>query len=396
MEFNQNDPTILCLDINSCFATIEQQANPNLRNKPVAVAAYTTNSGCILAASVTAKTLGIKTGMSVGEAKRIYPRLKVLLPDPPKYRFIHKKIFHILKSYSSEVAPKSIDEFVFKIDLKDPVTSSFEIKKKIKEEVGEYITVSIGVSTNRYLAKVASNLKKPDGLSQINKDNFRDIFSKLKLTDLTGIKKANASRLKLYNINTVIDFYDAPVWKLKLAFGGIGGLYWFTRLHGFEIDDYKSTRKTYGNSYAPPPNKAHLKYEIISKLCQKTGSRLRRDNMIAMGVHLAISFRDGTYWHKSMKTKRAIFGNEDIYKEVINLLKSSPDNELPRVIAINVFNLLKSKNLQLDIFSDEIKKTNLSKATDAINKKWGLYTIYNARMTNDPTVVQDRISFGQL
>lgn len=396
MEFNQSDPTILCLDINSCFATIEQQANPNLRNKPVAVAAYTTNSGCILAASVTAKTLGIKTGMSVGEAKRIYPRLTVLLPDPPKYRFIHKKILHILKGYSSEVVPKSIDEFVFKIDLKDPVTASLEIKKKIKEKVGEYITVSIGISTNRYLAKVASNLKKPDGLSQINKDNFRDVFSKLKLTDLTGIKRANASRLKLYKINTVIDFYDAPVWKLKLAFGGIGGLYWFTRLHGFEIDDYKSTRKTYGNSYAPPPNKAHLKYEIISKLCQKTGSRLRRDNMIAMGIHLAISFRDGSYWHKSMKTKRAIFGNEDIYKEVINLLKWSPDTELPRVIAINVFNLLKSENLQLDIFSDEIKKTNLSKATDTINKKWGMYTIYNARMTNDPTVVQDRISFGQL
>lgn len=399
MEFNGIIPTIIHLDINSCFATIEQQANPKLRNTPIAVAAYTTNSGCILAASVDAKKLGIKTGMRVAEAKKIFPRLKVLLPDPPKYRFVHKKIKRILDAYSDNVIPKSIDEFVFHLGLPHNTDISqvcLEIKERIKKEVGEYITVSIGISTNRYLAKIASNLKKPDGLSEINKDNYIYIFSKLSLTDLTGIKKGNSNRLNLYGIKTVQQFYNAPVWKLKLAFGGIGGLYWHTRLHGFEVDDFKTTRKTYGNSYAPPPNKAHLKFEILSKLCQKTGFRLRRAGLISQGVHLSISFRDGSFWHKGVKSKRAIFESGDIYKEALNILSECPNNDLPRVIAVNVFNLSSDKTLQLDIFSDQVKKTNLTKAMDSINQKWGDFCLHPARMTSDSTIVQDRISFGQL
>ena len=409
MEFNQLQPNIIHLDINSCFATIEQQANPNLRNKPIVVATYTTNSGCILAASVTAKKLGIKTGMRVKEAKAIYPRVIVLEPDPSKYRFIHKKIFKILKSYSFDVTPKSIDEFVFTLHRKvTPCGAAIEIKERIKKEVGEYITVSIGISTNRYLAKIASNLQKPDGLSEINKNNFKEVFTKLKLIDLTGIKKGNSNRLNLYNIKTVLDFYDAPVWKLKLAFGGIGGLYWNTRLHGYETDPTSPSlrdevkQKTYGNSYAPPQNKAHLKLEILSKLCEKTGSRLRNAGLVANGIHLAINYRDGSFWHKSQKINKNIFENNDIYKEAINLLKQSPETELPRVIAVNVFNLQSNQNLQLNIFNDEvgfhdqIKKSHLAGAIDVINNKWGLYTIHSARMESDPTVVQDRISFHQL
>jgi DNA polymerase-4 len=402
MEFNGIKPTVIHLDINSCFATIEQQANPNLRDKAIAVAAYTTNSGCILAASVTAKRMGIKTGMSVGDAKQIHPRLIVLTPDPPKYRFVHKAIKKILKDYSSNVIPKSIDEFVFHLDLPSEADArwvSCEIKQRIKKEVGEYVTVSIGISTNRYLAKIASNLQKPDGLSLIDEDNYLEVFQKLKLTDLTGIKKGNSARLKLYGINTVVEFFNAPVWKLKLAFGGIVGLYWHTWLHGFETCPSLRTeikQKTYGNSYAPPANKAHLTLEILSKLCEKTGYRLRNAGLFANGVHLAISYRDGSFWHKGVKTKKIIIDNNDIYKEAAYLLKESPSAELPRVIAVNVYNLNLNKNLQLDIFSDQIKKTKLSDATDKINNKWGLYTIHSARMTMDSTVVQDRISFGQL
>lgn len=397
MEFNESKPNVIHLDINSCFATLEQQANPLLRDKVVVVGAYTTDSGCILAASVTAKKLGIKTGMKIIDAKRIYPKLITILPDPPKYRYVHKKILKILKNYSLNVISKSIDEFVFKVlDNYDPIAISKEIKRRIKEEIGEYITVSIGISTNRYLAKVASNLQKPNGLSEINSSNYIEIFSKLKLTELTGIKKGNSSRLNLYGIKTVTDFYNAPIWRLKLVFSGICGLYWHTRLHGFEVDDFSSTRKTYGNSYAFPPNKVHLKFEILSKLCEKTGFRLRRDKKIAQGVHFSILFKDGSYWHKGVKTKHPIYDSCDIYKEAKRLAEECLINEIPRVIAVNVFNLQTNNNLQLNILRDEIKKTNLVKAFDLINTKWGLYTIHMAKMSLDSKVVQDRISFGQL
>lgn len=397
MEFNSGNADVLCLDINSCFATIEQQANPALRNKPVAVCAYTTPSGTILAASVTAKKLGIKTGMRVFEGKNICPSLIILHPDPPKYRFVHKQILRVLKKYSYHVVPKSIDEFIFKLTMgKTPVRCALEIKQKIKRLVGEYITVSIGISTNMYLSKVASNIKKPDGLVQINKENFLSIFSLMNLTDLTGIKTGNQRRLRRVGINTVIDFYNAPIWKLRVAFGGIGGLYWHTRLHGYEVDYFKSVRKTYGNSYAPPPNKANFKLEILSKLCQKTGFRLRRDHMGAYGIHLSVLFRSEGYWHKGAKTKKLIFESSDIFKEAIKLLSLCPINDLPRIIAVNVFNLVSLKNLQLNIFSDEIRKYNLCEAVDSVNNKYGDFTLHYAKMSRDPTVVQDRISFGQL
>lgn len=403
MEFNGDRPSIIHLDINSCFATIEQQANPYLRDKPVAVVAYLTDYGTILAASVTAKKMGIKTGMRISDAKKICSTTIFLLPDPNKYRYVHRQIRKILNKYSPEVVPKSIDEFVLKIVNGEPClagrqawTVSRQIKHKIKEKVGEYITVSIGISTNRYLAKIASNLKKPDGLVEINKDNFLEVFSKMKLTDLTGIKERNALRLKRVGVNTVLDFYNSPIWKLKIAFGGIGGLYWYTRLHGYEVDNFKSIRRTYGNSYAPPKHLASQKLEIISKLCQKTGFRLRRDGMGAYGVHLSILFRDGFYWHKSVKTKNLIFENKDIYREILELFKICPLNNLPRIIAINVFNLVSLKDLQLNFFEDEIEKFNLATSIDSINKKYGDFTIYYSRMIRDSKAVQDRISFGQL
>src|SRR5690242_1901863 len=108
MNFNPSPSYFMHIDINSCFATIEQQANPLLRNKPVAVGAYVTSSGCILAASYEAKRLGVKTGMRVKEGKMLCPNLIVVSPDPAKYRFVHLKLRKILKRYTDNVVPKSI------------------------------------------------------------------------------------------------------------------------------------------------------------------------------------------------------------------------------------------------------------------------------------------------
>ena len=396
MLFNQDKPRVIHLDINSCFATIEQQANPKIRNKPVIVCAYVTNSGCILASSVTAKKLGIKTGMRVIEAKRIYPKVIVLPADPPKYRFVHQQIKTILSDYSPNVIPKSIDEFVFRLeDIFDVHETCLLIKERIKKEVGEYITVSIGVSVNRYLAKVASNLKKPDGLEVIDSKNFLNVFSKLSLFDLTGIKNKNAARLKRIGIDTVLDFFNSPIWKLRIAFSGISGLYWYLRLHGYEIDDFKTKRRTIGNSYAPPLDQKDMGLKILSKLSEKTGQRLRELNLKAVGVHLFIQDRNGASWHMGKKTEEEIFASGDIFKKISELFKANPIKADIRNIAITLFDLSPKDNLQLELFSDVDKKEKLSKSLDAINLKHGDYTIYPSRMANSSNMVKDRIAFGR-
>jgi len=150
MDFNPKPSTIMHLDLNSCFASIEQQANPLLRGKPIAVAAYTTPSGCILAPSIEAKKYGIKTGMRVKDGKLLYPDLIILPPDPWKYRHVHLQLRRLLENYTDRIVPKSIDEFVLDLEgypafTKGMMEIAREIKSRIKIEIGDWLTISVGI-----------------------------------------------------------------------------------------------------------------------------------------------------------------------------------------------------------------------------------------------------------
>ncbi|KKT68577.1 MAG: DNA-directed DNA polymerase, partial [Microgenomates group bacterium GW2011_GWC1_44_37] len=186
LDFNPAPSTVMHIDLNSCFATIEQQANPLLRDKPIAVAAYDSPNGCILAPSVQAKKLGIKVGMRVKDGRLLCPDLIVLPSDPDKYRSVHLGLKKVLSVYTPDIVPKSIDEFVLNFAgtpalRRDLFLIGQEVKDRIRKEVGDYLTVSIGLGPNRFLAKTASNLHKPDGLDEINKNNFLKIYESLTL-----------------------------------------------------------------------------------------------------------------------------------------------------------------------------------------------------------------------
>lgn len=396
------------VDLNSCFATIEQQANPNLRGKPVVVAAYVSPNGCILASSIEAKRLGIKTGMAVRDGKNIYQKLIVLPSDPPKYRDVHLKMREIFSQYTDDFHPKSIDEFVLNLEnypvlkTKGMKEVAEEIKRRIKKEIGEWLTVSIGIAPNRYLAKIGAGIHKPDGLDVIDKNNFLDVYSRLKLTDLTGIKTANAARLNSVGIYTVLDFYNAPVWKLKAAFHSITGLYWHTRLSGHEIDDFNSERKTYGNSVALGKKVTTIEEisPILTRLTEKTCSRFRAAGYKAGGVHLGIAYKNGLYWHKGASLNKSLFDSRDVYLEAYRLLQLSPSGRrgqegLPVAnIAVSVFGLSKNDSLQLGFFENLESKSKLTNAIDKSNAKWGEFTITSAKTFKSENVVMDRISFG--
>src|ERR671916_2330954 len=153
LALNHHPPRIMHVDLNSCFATIEQQANPLLRGKPLVVAAYNSPKGTVVAPSIEAKQYGIKTGMQVWEAKLLYPGVIVRTPDPAKYRAVHLLFKKIFQDYSPAVTPKSIDEAV--IDFKDTYALynrsltdiGREIKRRFHNEIGEWMRCSIGIST---------------------------------------------------------------------------------------------------------------------------------------------------------------------------------------------------------------------------------------------------------
>jgi len=401
VSFNPKTPTVLHIDLNSCFATIEQQANPKLRGKPIAVAAYDSPRGCILAPSKEAKLLGIKVGMRVSEGKILCRNLIILTPDPWKYRTIHMRLKELLLHYSNVVIPKSIDEFIVDIEgypaeHMGAVEVAKEIKERIRKEIGEWLTVSIGIAPNRYLAKIGAGLHKPDGLDVIDAESFSAIYKSLELTDLCGIKVGNASRLQNGGIHSVWDMYSAPIWQMKAAFHSIVGYYWWMRLHGWEIDDVESSRKTYGNSYALPDTRVtpQALAPILMKLVEKTGARLRKAGYVARGVHLAIVYRDHSFWHKGKSIEEDIFDSRDIYKHAYALLEQSPERKPVANIAISCFHLSTAKGVQQGLFEDREKKGRVVEAIDAINERWGAFVITPAMMMGMGDKIIDRISFG--
>jgi DNA polymerase-4 len=403
LPFNPKPPTILHLDLNSCFATIEQQANPKLRGKPVAVAAYTTPSGCIIAPSVEAKRLGVRLGMRVKDGKMICPHLIVLPPDPWKYRNVHLSLKNLLKTYTDLVFPRSIDEFVLDLEgfpayAKGMLEVGKEIKERIKKEIGDWLTVSVGIGPNRFLAKTAASLHKPDGLDVIDRNNYLDIYARLKLTDLCGIKIQNTVRLNNAGIYTVLDFYYASSWQLQSAFASIVGYHWYLRLRGWETDDVEFARQSFGNSYALPKplvSPAELA-PLLRKLVEKTGIRMRKSGYWTKGVHVALLYRDGSFWHRGYTLPDYIFDCRDIYKAAFRILLQSPYQKPVRNLAVSCFNLKKAANMQMDLFGNLEKKQKLVEAVDKINEKWGDFVITPALMLGMENTIIDRVSYGNI
>ena len=401
--FNRAPSTVMYIDLNSCFASIEQQANPLLRHKPVAVAAYDTPNGCILAASIEAKRLGIRVGLRVKEGRLLCPDLIVRSPDSDKYRAIHLAFKKLLSDYTPQIVPKSIDEFA----LDFAGTPSFrkglfvvgrEIKERIKAEIGDYLTVSIGLGPNRFLAKTASNLHKPDGLDEINEANYQAVYQKLSLMDLTGINRQNTIRLNMAGIYTVIDFLNADIPLLRSAFHSILGLHWFLRLRGWEIDDVDYGTKSIGHSYALPKplSTPEELAPILGKLVEKVGFRMRHANFQAKGIYLGLLFHDYQYFHEGKSLDQSIFDSRDIYRVAFHLLSHSPYHLPVRNLAISCFNLSPRSTLQLDLFNDTQRRENLVTALDNINDRWGNFVITPATMANTEGFVHDRIGFGQI
>src|SRR3990167_5849513 len=159
----------LFLDMNAFFASVEQQVQPSYRSRPICVAPYTGNTGCCIAKSYEAKGFGVQTGVSVGEAKKLCPQILILESRPELYMFYHREIVKVLESFSPFVQVLSIDEFNIRLTGLDQtyeaaVKMADDIKKTIRERVGDYLYCSVGIGPNRWLAKVAGELKKPDGL----------------------------------------------------------------------------------------------------------------------------------------------------------------------------------------------------------------------------------------
>jgi len=401
---NRNNPTIMHLDLNSCFATVEQQAHSHLRGKPIVIAAYTTPNGCVLSPSIEAKRYGIKTGMTVRQARLLCNAVVVRNPDPHLVRDVHIKLRTICTDYSPRTTPKSIDEIVLdftgmeKCLKKDMPTVGKEIKQRLRTDIGEWISCSIGIATNRFLAKLGAGLHKPDGLDIIDYQNLQSVYARLTLTDLPGINTHFEARLNANTIRTVLQFFNTPERILRQhVFQSIIGYYWYIRLRGFEIDNGELKRKSYCQDYALNQftSDPETLSKIIMKLCEKMGRRLRQAGYMTHGVHVACLYQDGTYWHRARKMQQSLFTTHDLYTKALLIFNQQPERKKVVKLSVSCYNLVLSKIIQQSLFdSIDTKREKVSKALDAINDKYGEYTVIPALMMGMDDVVLDRIAFG--
>lgn len=406
-EFNTVLPHIMHIDLNSCFAIIEQQANPLLRHKPVAVAAYDTPGGMILASSYEAKAKGIKLGLSVREARQLAPHLCVRMPDPAKYRDAHNRFKEVLLRYTNDVTPKSIDEFVLNLrnspGIRNGMTMQeigYQIKQDIKQSLGNYVTVNVGIGANRFWAKTAAGLNKPDGLETITADNVANVYTKLHLTDITGINVRYAARLNGNGIFTPTEFAAAPAEFLaKKVFKSRIGYDWHARLRGWEVDATQWGTKSFGHQYAlshKTVDRAEL-CKILAKLCEKTGRRMRKHGYSATGVHIWLKFADYRHWGKGHHTKTELYATQDIYLHAQKLLENVTIHTYVTQMGVSVHKLQPSDPEQQNFFQGtRLDNHSVANASDAINDRYGEFTIVPGSMINMDDIILDRIAFGSV
>ena len=299
---------------------------------------------------------------------------------------------------------KSIDEGVIdfhgtreNVNTKDLVDIGYEIKQRLKDDVGSWMRCNIGIAPNRFLAKLAASLHKPDGLDVINAENLRATLAGLELTDLSGIASRNQARLNALGIFTPLQFLDAQAEVLKRnVFKSVCGEDWYQRLRGYEVDDNSFSTKTIGRQYVLDDKQpsAELVLSRLAYLCETTGVKLRYKNLCARGIMVYVKYQSGDAWYDRKMFKSTFFSNAEVYRRALLLFNRRPQELYPREIGISCYALEPSNKSQLSLLEEVSREVWLTDAMDCINEQFGEFTITYANSLASKEIVKQKIPFG--
>jgi len=381
--------------MNSFFATAEQQANPYLRGKPLGVRGSKAKRTIIAASSIEAKRLGIKTGLRVHEAQEICPDINIVVGEPRKYSDILRRLVKIFEHYTDQIEIFSIDECfldvtktatLFAPDLaREKQGSSWVsainiaelIKSDIKNEIGEWMTCSIGVSYNKFLAKLGSDLEKPDGLVVITPENKDEILLERELTDFCGIAGRLEKRLDLMGIKSVSDLREADDLTLKNEFGvyGLKMKRWSLGIdntpvirHQKQPDAKSFTRARTLNRNVT--SKADLRRELYL-LAENLGTAMRAENYYGRSVGVWLRYGNFYGTGKSHKTQRWLCGGYEIYSVAEIILDKLPVLEPVRAVGIYVSDIRKSCYVPQSLLPEDKLEEKIIATVDKVNNKYG-------------------------
>jgi len=290
----------LFLDLNSYFASVEQQEQPRLRGKPVAVVPVMTDFTCAIAASYEAKAFGIKTGTMVREAREKCPSIALILARHDVYVRYHHRVLEEVDRHLPIHNVASIDEMACQLTGKwrEPANAlelARRIKAGLRENVGECIRCSIGLSTNRYLAKVATDLQKPDGLVVLHPDELPGRLMASELRDFPGIGRNMEARLNAAGIRTFAQLWACEPKRLRAVWGSVQGERFWHALRGVEIPDEETRHGSVGHSHvlSPEQRPPAMAERVTRRLLLKAANRLRRMEHVAECLHVSLRLENG-------------------------------------------------------------------------------------------------------
>jgi DNA polymerase-4 len=419
----------LHVDLNSFFASVEQQLHPEYRHKPTGVVPTMADTTSLIAASYEAKALGIKTGTRVSDAKRICPGIILVNGNHATYAEYSHKIVEAVERICPVAHTPSIDEMVCQLLGRERTPAaarqiSLAIKQAIKDDVGETLRCSIGMAPNRYLAKIASDMQKPDGLVGLLPSQLPHSIAHLELRDLPGIGARTETRLNAKGIRTMPDLLALDRTGMHQLFDSVWGDRMYHWLRGHDTGDDgapvpSELQKSLGHSHvlAPEHRSPEGAWAVAHKLLHKAAMRLRMEKFftgsLSVTIKYALTREQVAYAEKVKQHYSGItqtgWGMEARFRpcqDTLSLLEAlqgcwkqsptGPEHRKPFFVGITLRNLIPESEMQSSLFEEPGNRSQLSATMDKLNLKYGHTTLHFAGMLPARDSAPTRIAFTQI
>ncbi|HLQ97939.1 MAG TPA: DNA polymerase IV [Candidatus Dormibacteraeota bacterium] len=386
---------ILHIDMNCFYASVEMSLHPKLKGKPVAIAGNPEErKGIIVTSSYEARAKGIKTTMPLWEARKLCPELIVLPPHFDQYRLASQQMFKILADITPLIEPISIDEGYLDItdcqELGHPIEIANNIQKRILDELD--LPCSIGIGPNKFLAKMASDMKKPLGITILRIRDLEHVLWPLPVNEMYGVGQKTAEKLNLIDVKTIGDLAKKDVYDLTQLLG-INGERLKNRANGVDprpVDpDAVNEFKSIGSSQTLPNDTTNEQeiIELMHKLSKNVEQRLKRRDAVGLSVQIMIRYYDRKTVTRSQKLPRYIDEQEDIFQMAYDLFQRHWNNEPIRLLGVTMQDLEVKQNIaqQLDLFTyeKEIEKMKLQSTIHKLSEKYGDDTFKKLKIAED-------------
>ncbi len=388
--YPKNGRVILHVDMNSFYASVEMAYDPSLKGKPLAIAGNPEERrGIIVTCSYEARKYGVKTTMTVHEAKKLCPSLIIKKPNFDRYRAASLGMFEILRQFSDLVEPVSIDEGYVDITDSYELGSPLEIAQRIQKRIDRQLDLpcSIGIAPNKFLAKMASDMKKPMGITVLRKRDIPTVLWPLEIEKMYGVGEKTAQKLRKINIHTIGDLASANEIQLKglLGINGIRLKEWANGIDHRKVDpDAVTDYKSIGNSTTLPKDLANLQelLAVLESLSETVSIRLKRKEVKAQTISVTIRYKDRTTITRSRKLINPVSGHREIFLQAKDIFLKNWSGEKVRLLGITGNDLISEeyafKQLDLFTYEKEAEKEPLLKAVEQLKDKYGTEVIEQA------------------